>query len=113
VKATLPIASDWSWRLPFVLQWIWIPPLLCIVYFCPSSPWWMVRHGRLEDAKKSVKRLTNPERFSEEDVDNSVAMMVHTTELEQQISSGTSYIDCFRGTDRRRSEIVSPNQRSC
>jgi SP family general alpha glucoside:H+ symporter-like MFS transporter len=73
----------------------------------------MVRHGRLEDAKKSVKRLTNPERFSEEDVDNSVAMMVHTTELEQQISSGTSYIDCFRGTDRRRSEIVSPNQRSC
>ncbi|KZP14565.1 general substrate transporter [Athelia psychrophila] len=39
VKATIPIASNWSWRLPFVVQWVWIPPLMCIVHRVPKSPW--------------------------------------------------------------------------
>jgi len=34
-------------------------------------------------------------------------MMVHTNELELQAASGTSYWQCFRGTDLRRTEIVS------
>lgn len=33
-------------------------------------------------------------------------MMTHTNEIEKQISSGTSYLDCFRGTDLRRTEIA-------
>jgi MFS transporter, SP family, general alpha glucoside:H+ symporter len=33
-------------------------------------------------------------------------MMVHTNELEREIQSGTTYWDCFRGIDLRRTEIV-------
>lgn len=33
-------------------------------------------------------------------------MMVHTTALEEKITRGASYLDCFRGTDLRRTEIV-------
>jgi len=33
-------------------------------------------------------------------------MMQHTTALETHLTSGTSYLDCFRGVDRRRTEIV-------
>jgi SP family general alpha glucoside:H+ symporter-like MFS transporter len=33
-------------------------------------------------------------------------MMRHTTELEQEITGGASYLDCFKGTDLRRTEIV-------
>lgn len=33
-------------------------------------------------------------------------MMVHTTALEDKITKGASYLDCFRGTDLRRTEIV-------
>ncbi|KAF7965992.1 hypothetical protein HWV62_32702 [Athelia sp. TMB] len=106
VTATLPIASNWSWRLPFVIQWVWIVPLMTIVYFAPTSPWWLVRQGRLAEAEASVKRLTNPELFSDQDAKNQVAMMVHTTEIEREAAAGTSYIDCFRKTDRRRTEIV-------
>lgn len=106
VKATLQIDGDWSWRLPFVLQWVWIPPLLFIIWFTPTSPWWLVRKNRIDDAKNAVRRLTNPQYVSEQDVDNTVAMMVHTNELERQIEEGTSYIECFKGIDRRRTEIV-------
>ncbi|KZV93750.1 putative MFS alpha-glucoside transporter [Exidia glandulosa HHB12029] len=106
VKATLNIESDWSWRLPFVVQWVWVVPLFLIFFFAPPSPWWLVRKGRLEEAEQAVKRLTNPERVSEEEIRNTVSMMVHTNELEKAESSGTSYIDCFRRTDLRRTEIV-------
>jgi hypothetical protein len=51
-------------------------------------------------------RLTNPDLVSEADCANTVAMMQHTTEMEIQASFGTSYFDCFRGIDRRRTEIV-------
>jgi len=33
--------------------------------------------------------------------------MTHTNEIEKQISAGTSYLDCFRGVDLRRTEIAS------
>ncbi|UZP37784.1 hypothetical protein NXS19_005600 [Fusarium pseudograminearum] len=35
-----------------------------------------------------------------------VAMMIHTNEIEKSIDQGTSYMDCFRGIDRRRTEIA-------
>lgn len=63
----------------------------------------MVRKGRHDDAAAAVRRLTNPKYFSEEDVQNSVAMMIHTTEMEAQNQHGTSYLQCFRGFDLRRS----------
>jgi len=106
VRATLNIESQWSWRMPFIVQWVWILPLCLIVWFCPTSPWWLVRQGRYEDAEDSVRRLSNPELFTPEEAKNTVAMMVHTTELEKQTEAGMTYIDCFRKTDRRRTEIV-------
>ena len=74
--------------------------------FVPQSPWWLVRQGRYADAERSVARLTDAEHYSETDVKQSVAMMIHTTEMEKQTTAGASYIDCFRGVDRRRSEIA-------
>ncbi|EJD45772.1 trehalose transport-related protein [Auricularia subglabra TFB-10046 SS5] len=106
VKASLGIENDWSWRMPFIIQWVWIPPLALIVYFCPRSPWWLVRKGRLEDAEHAIRRLTSPDHFSQEQIKNSVHMMVHTNELEKAESAGTTYFHCFRKTDRRRTEIV-------
>lgn len=73
--------------------------------FAPESPWWLVRKGRIEDAKRSLVRLTgrNDPGFN---VDEAVAMIIHTNELEKDISAGTSYLDCFKGIDFRRTEIV-------
>jgi hypothetical protein len=95
-----------SWKLPFALQWIWPVPLFIMACFVPQSPWWLVRQGRYQDAERSVARLTDAEHYSELEVKQSVAMMIHTTEMEKQTTAGASYIDCFRGVDRRRSEIA-------
>jgi SP family general alpha glucoside:H+ symporter-like MFS transporter len=75
------------------------------VFFAPESPWWLVRQGETNQAVQALKRLT-----SQGDVgfnaDETVAMMVHTNELEKELDAGTSYLDCFRGIDLRRTEIV-------
>lgn len=33
-------------------------------------------------------------------------MMKHTTALEEKITAGAGYLDCFKGSDLRRTEIV-------
>ncbi|KAM7212093.1 alpha-glucosides permease MPH3 [Rhypophila decipiens] len=106
IMSMLKREDEWAYRIPYALQWMWPVPLIIGVYFAPESPWWLVRRGKLEEAKESLARLTSPELNSGFDADETVAMMVHTTALEQKTTSGATYWDCFKGTDLRRTEIV-------
>ena len=96
--------SEWSYRIPFALQWVWAVPILIAVLFAPESPWWLVQHERIEEAKRSLLRLTRKgEGFQ---VDEHIAMMKHTNVVEEYLGSGVSYRDCFKGVDLRRTEIA-------
>lgn len=106
VKSQLGNTSQWAYRLPYALQWMWPVPLFIGVLLAPESPWWLVRKGRFDDAKHALERLTSRNRETDFDADETVDMMRHTTELEKEITSGSSYWDCFKGTDLRRTEIV-------
>lgn len=106
IMAMLKRDDEWAYRIPYALQWMWPVPLIVGIFFAPESPWWLVRKGRTEDAKKSLLRLTSEHRESDFDAEETVAMMVHTTALEEKTTSGASYLDCFKGHDLRRTEIV-------
>ncbi|KAF1917884.1 maltose permease MAL61 [Ampelomyces quisqualis] len=106
IRSMLARDDEWSYRIPYALQWMWPVPLMIGVWLAPESPWWLVRKGRLEDAKKSLLRLTSLNRETDFDAEETVAMMVHTTALEEKITQGASYLDCFKGVDLRRTEIV-------
>ncbi|KAJ7144017.1 MFS transporter [Mycena epipterygia] len=106
IKSMLPRTDQWAYRIPYALQWMWPVPLLIGVALAPESPWWLVRRGRLEDAKHALLRLTSLDRETDFDADETIAMMRHTTMLEEKITTGATYWDCFKGTDLRRTEIV-------
>src|SRR2546426_91565 len=89
--------SQWSYRIPFAIQWAWPIPLFIILYFAPESPYHHVRRGEIEEAENSVRRLGSAAQASR--ASQTVAMMIHTNELEKDIDAGTSYLDCFRGVD--------------
>lgn len=93
--------GKWAYKIPFAVQWVWPVPLFIGVYFAPESPWWLVRKDRLDKAEEQLKRLTNGV-----DTKKTVAMMVHTNRLELAVESGTTYFDCFKGIDLRRTEIA-------
>lgn len=104
LKSLITRLDEWGYRIPFAIQWIWTPFLVVAAIFMPESPWWLVRVGRTDAAEHVVRRLTSG--TEKENAKSMVAMMVHTNELEMSITSGTSYLDCFRGIDLRRTEIA-------
>lgn len=46
--------DQWAYRIPYALQWLWPVPLMIGISFAPESPWWLVRKGREDDAKKDA-----------------------------------------------------------
>jgi SP family general alpha glucoside:H+ symporter-like MFS transporter len=102
LKAMLQYWTNWGWRIPIAVQWMWPVPIIVAIALAPESPWWLVKKGRFGDAERSLKRLTT--RTSEE-CRATLAQMRHTIELESSIESDSSYLDCFRGTNLRRTEI--------
>ncbi|KAK5103234.1 hypothetical protein LTS08_004040 [Lithohypha guttulata] len=94
-------------RLPFAIQWVWPPLIFVGAWLAPESPWWLVRKERYDDARKSLRALTSPGTNLPFDLEGQLAMIKATNELEKAMSSGTSYLQCFKGIDLRRTEISS------
>jgi MFS transporter, SP family, general alpha glucoside:H+ symporter len=57
LKGLSGMTSEWGYRIPFAIQWIWPCFLIPAICFAPESPWYLVRQNRLEDAEKSIRRL--------------------------------------------------------
>jgi len=105
LKGLLTNHTEWAYRIPYAIQWIWPVPIFIVCFFAPESPWWLVRHGKLDEARAALLKLTSKAN-KDFNVEDTLAMMIHTNELEIQQTSGTSYIDCFKGVDRRRTELT-------
>lgn len=98
--------NQWAYRIPFGLQWIWPVPLIIGISLAPESPWWLVRKGRVEETKRSLARLTTADSGIEFNPDEAVSMMMYTNDLEKEVTAGTTYVDLFKGSNLRRTEIV-------
>lgn len=103
LRALLSREDQWAYRIPFALQWIWPIPIIIAIFIAPESPWYLVRTGKLDAARRALGRCCYEERGV--NLDNHLAMMIRTNELEQADAQGTSYIDCFKGSDLRRTEV--------
>lgn len=106
LRAMVGNTSVNAYRIPFAIQWMWPPVLLVGIYFAPESPWWLIRHDQVEQARQSLQRLTT-KNDADFDLDKTIAMMVHTNRMEAEMSAGTHYWDCFTGVDLRRTEICA------
>lgn len=150
-RAALSIDGDWSWRMPYVLQFVWPVPLFIVAWFAPESkcqvigtgtwladtvhmdthmdasnlflvaecfasgvigadwrtgPYWLVRKGRLEDAKDSLKRTASKGYYDTRSLDGYIAYIKHTDDLERAEASTGSVWEMFKGTNLRRTEIM-------
>ncbi|KAI8667330.1 hypothetical protein LRP88_00916 [Fusarium phalaenopsidis] len=104
LRALVHNSSQWSYRLPFALQWAWAIPLLFGICFAPDSPWWLIRHGRTAEAKHALYRLSNESNM---DINDTIELMQHTNRVEKTLKyGGGSYLDLFKGVNRRRTEIA-------
>lgn len=103
-------SSSMAYKVPFALQWMWPVPIAIGIFLAPESPWWLVRKGKLAEAKHSLKRLLtenkhlpNKELLAETMV---TKMQITITEERLETNSGSSYLDCFKGKDFRRTRVA-------
>lgn len=106
LRGSLELSGDAGWRVPYGLQWIWIPPLFIVGCLAPESPWYLIRRNRIEDAEKSLRRLARKDLYTDQKMAETLALMQHTNEMEKIEAMDASYRDCFRGTNLRRTGIV-------
>ncbi|KAL4967046.1 general substrate transporter [Aspergillus stella-maris] len=104
LQSLLNRPDEWSYRIPFGVQWIWPAPLFVVAFFMPESPWWQVRHGQYDAAEKTVQGLMA--KGEQNKARQNVAMMIHTNNIEREIEAGSSYFDCLKGSNLRRTEIA-------
>jgi hypothetical protein len=74
------------------------------IVLAPESPWWLTRKGRFEEAEVAINRLVVG--VDRDFAKKEVAMMHHTNEIEKAAEIGSNFADCFKGTNRRRTEIA-------
>jgi hypothetical protein len=102
MNGTSKLSSHWAYSAPFAAQWVWTLIILIGLPFAPESPWWLVRKGRIDDAEDALRRLSS----RSVDVKPALAMIVDTDRLEQELEAGSTYLDCFRPVNLRRTEIA-------
>lgn len=107
VRAMVGVEGDLGWRLPFALQWVWPLPLMLGAYLAPESPWNAVRRNNFDQARHSLMRLRQNVEGKEQEVERTLAYIKYTTQLEKAETANATYLECFKGTNRRRTEIAS------
>lgn len=97
-------STNLAWRIPLLTQLI--PPGFMLVVagiFLPESPSWLILHGKRDQAAKSLRRFNGPQH----DVAKSIATIELAIQEEHQIlEQKSSYFDCFKGPNLRRTTIV-------
>lgn len=94
--------NAWAYRSLYVAQWGFGIPALLIQPWMPESPWYLLKKGKDEEARKSFRRLCS----TEEDADSRLVAAKLTLYEAEQLSETGSFVECFRGTNLRRTLIA-------
>lgn len=95
--------STAAYLVPFGTQWIFTVLPFVVAVVLPESPSYLIRKGEFERAYSAMKALHG----THVDVEPMLAQMRISITHEQQLSRELSYLDCFKGINRRRTAIVS------
>lgn len=94
--------TNWAWKSLVCAQWGFAAVGLIGQIFLPESPVYLVRTGKMEAARKSLRRL-----YSEEaDADGHLERIKLTLEESETFKKSGTYSDCFKGTNLRRTMIA-------
>lgn len=93
--------NAWSWKSLICAQWGFAAVALIGQIFMPESPVYLVRMGKLPEARKVLGRLYSDSNDAEGHLER-----IKLTLEEAETQKNASYVECFRGTNLRRTLIA-------
>ncbi|ODH52201.1 hypothetical protein GX48_01516 [Paracoccidioides brasiliensis] len=106
VFGCLSVDGWWGYLIAVASQWVFSAILLGSAVLIPESPPHLIRVGKVDDARRSQRRLHRKEVDTDKMVDKLCETMELEREIQKRIGSQVRFIDCFRGVDLRRTIIV-------
>lgn len=106
-------ASSAAYKVPLALTWIFPIPIIAAALLAPESPWWLIRKGRIPEARKAIEKIASGRKHDKNyDAGKHLILMQETNEEEMRTngsgkeSASMTYFDCFKGVNLRRTEIA-------
>lgn len=97
----LNVTTPLRWRNAVYSMWVLHGLFLIAIVFIPESPWFYVRHGEREKAKRILQKLYSG--IQGYDVEREYDVMAREVEEERaRAAVKTEYVEVFRGTNLKR-----------
>jgi uncharacterized membrane protein len=81
-------STSFIWRVPTILQCVFLIPMIFIVLIIPETPRWLAARDRNEEALEVLTRL-NKGKMTHEEIQSIHTDIVRTVALEKSIGAGT------------------------
>ncbi|KAK4936419.1 hypothetical protein LTR10_022693 [Elasticomyces elasticus] len=103
IENSLSSRTDrWAYRGIFLAQLGFGFTAFIVAPFMPESPWWLAQPGKVDAAKRALQRLGHGQASAEKHL----ADIRITQEAAKHETEGASYLECFKGTNLRRTIIA-------
>ncbi|KAJ5609116.1 hypothetical protein N7528_009683 [Penicillium herquei] len=100
------LTTKWAYLAPIICQLL-VPLGIVLSYsFLPETPRYLVYRGRFQEAEAAIKALYGPTYNALEEVQ----LLQLQVEEQRELHKATSVMDCFKGTNFRRTVIAAGTQ---
>ncbi|KAF4911087.1 MFS transporter fmqE [Colletotrichum viniferum] len=101
-RGTSTLEGNASWRIPMGLFYVIPVIVMCLIFFIPESPRWLLTQDRVEEAHASLKNL-RVGTMTDAEIDEQFAALQYA--LKQEVEQG-KYWELFKGVNLKRTAVV-------
>lgn len=99
------ITESYSWRIPVILQCIFLVPMLALLFIIPDTPRWLAAHGQADKALQVLRQL-NRGKLEDEAVVRVHQNIVKAAAYEEALNAG-SWKDLVRSDGKNGVAFVT------
>ncbi|KDQ55566.1 hypothetical protein JAAARDRAFT_195418 [Jaapia argillacea MUCL 33604] len=104
---TFNIPTSWSWRIPSAIQGLPSVIQLCLLWFVPESPRWLVSKGREEEALKTLAYYHANGNEEDPLVEYEFQEIKAAIALDREVKDNVGWLSLFKTPgNRRRVRII-------